>query len=78
MEKTDPIKLAHQFMRLNAEDFRMFWTIVGMGIDEEDGDLMAQWDFCGQQMRPRDLAIISMMHSSVAGGVKAAQKKAGR
>ena len=38
MGKTDPIKLAQQFMGLNADDFRMFWTIVGLGIDDEDGD----------------------------------------
>jgi|JI10StandDraft_1071094.scaffolds.fasta_scaffold805930_3 hypothetical protein len=74
MGKTDPIKLAQQFMGLNADDFRMFWTIVGLGIDDEDGDLMAQWDYCGQKMKPRDLAIISILHSTVAGGVKSAQK----
>lgn len=69
--KPDPITLAHQFMGLNAADFRMFWTIVSMEWNREDGDIEAQWFHCGQHMRPRDVAVISALHSVVASGVKA-------
>lgn len=71
MSKIDPITLAHQFMSLNVEDFRMFWTIVGFEWDQEDGDIEAQWFYCGQNMRPRDIVVISALHSAVASGVKA-------
>lgn len=71
MSKPDPMKLAHQFMGLNADDFRMFWTIVGFEWNQEDGDIEAQWFYCGQHMRPQNIAVISALHSAVASGVKA-------
>lgn len=71
MSKKDPIKLAHDFMSLNADDFRMFWTIVGLEWNQEDGDIEAQWFYCGQRMSPLNLTVISAMHSAVASGVKA-------
>ena len=70
MSKTDPMELANQFLSLNVEDFSMFWTMVGFAWDQEDGDVEAQWYYCGQHMRPRDLAVISAMHSAVASGQK--------
>lgn len=70
-KKTDPIELAHKFMGLNADDFRMFWTIVGLEWNQEDGDIEAQWFYCGQHMRPMDVTVISAMHSAVASGMKA-------
>ena len=75
MSKTDPMELAQKFMGLNADDFRMFWTIVGFEWDQEDGDLEAQWFYCGKQMRPTELAVISAMHSAVASGRKSAEAK---
>lgn len=74
-EKLHPIELAHQFIGLNADDFRMFWSIVSMDWDQEDGDLEAQWFYCGQKMRPTGVAVISAMHSAVASGIKVALEK---
>lgn len=74
MSKKDPIALAHDFMGLNADDFRMFWTIVGFEWDQEDGDIEAQWFHCGKTMRPTELAVISALHSAVASGQKSARK----
>lgn len=71
MSKPDPMKLAHQFMNLNADDFRMFWAIVGLEWGLEDGDIEAQWFHCGQNMRSQDIVVISALHSAVASGVKA-------
>lgn len=71
MSKPDPVELAHQFMNLNADDFRMFWTIVGFEWNQEDGDIEAQWFYCGQNMSPKDIVVISALHSAVASGVKA-------
>lgn len=73
MSKSDPVKLAHDFMGLNVEDFRMFWTIVGFEWDQEDGDIEAQWFHCGKSMRPTELTVISAMHSAVASGQKASR-----
>lgn len=73
MGKIDPMKLADQFMSLNADDFRMFWAAVGMMWNDEDGDLEAQWFYCGQHMKPSDLTVIGAMHSAVASGVKSKQ-----
>lgn len=70
MSKPDPINLAHQFMDLNAADFRMFWAIVSLEWGHEDSDLEAQWFHCGQNMRPQDIVVISALHSAVASGVK--------
>lgn len=72
---TDPIKLADQFMRLNADDFRMFWNLVKFAWNDEDGDIEAQWFYCGQTMGPRDVTVISALHSAVASGVKSKVKK---
>lgn len=74
MSKTDPVNLAHQFMGLNVDDFRMFWTIVGFEWNQEDGDIEAQWFHCGKTMRPTELAVISAMHSAVASGQKSATR----
>ena len=74
MSKTDPVNLAHQFMGLNVDDFRMFWTIVGFEWNQEDGDIEAQWFHCGKTMRPTELAVISAMHSAVASGQKSAAR----
>ncbi|TDR27793.1 hypothetical protein [Aquamicrobium defluvii] len=74
MSKIDPMKLAHDFMGLNVDDFRMFWTIVGFEWNQEDGDIEAQWFHCGKSMRPTELAVISAMHSAVASGQKAARE----
>lgn len=74
MSKIDPMKLAHQFMGLNADDFRMFWTIVGFEWNQEDGDIEAQWFHCGKTMRPTELAVISALHSAVASGQKSARE----
>ena len=74
MTKADPVNLAHQFMDLNVDDFRMFWTIVGFEWDQEDGDIEEQWFHCGKTMRPTELAVISAMHSAVASGQKSAAR----
>jgi len=71
MSKKDPIQIAGDFMGMNADDFRMFWAIVEMEWNQEDGDIEAQWFYCGQHMQPRNLTVISAMHSAVASGVKA-------
>lgn len=78
MSKPDPMKLAHQFMNLNADDFRMFWTIVGFEWNQEDGDIEAQWFHCGKTMRPTELVVISALHSAVASGVKAGHEARSR
>jgi hypothetical protein len=78
MSKTDPISLAHQFVGLNADDFRTFWAIVSLEWNQEDGDLEAQWFYCGKHMRPGGLSVISAMHSAVASGQKAARQKDGQ
>lgn len=74
MSKTDPINLAHQFMGLNVDDFRMFWTIVGFEWEQEDGDIEAQWFHCGKTMCQTELAVISAMQSAVASGRKSAAR----
>ena len=74
-DKPDPIKLAHQFMNLNVDDFRMFWAIVDLEWNQEDGDIEAQWFYMGQNMGYRNLAVISAMHSAIASGVKSGRDK---
>jgi hypothetical protein len=69
------MELAHQFMRLNADEFRMFWTHIGFEWNQEDGDIEAQWFYCGQHMRPTDVTVISALHSAVASGQKAGKDK---
>lgn len=68
---SDAMKLADQFMSLNADDFRMFWKMVELAWNDEDGDIEAQWFYCGQTMGQRDVTVISAMHSAVASGIKA-------
>lgn len=71
----DPMELAHQFMNLNVEDFRMFWTTVGFEWNLEDGDIEAQWFYCGKHMNPREVTVISALHSAIASGVNAGKDK---
>lgn len=73
--KPDPMKLARQFMNLNAEDFRMFWAVVDLEWNQEDGDIEAQWFLAGQHMRPLEVTVISAMHSAVASGQKARKEQ---
>ena len=75
MSKIGPMKLAHQFMGLNPDDFRMFWSIIELEWNQDDGDIEAQWFYCGQHMSPRNVVVISAMHSAIASGVKAGAKK---
>lgn len=75
MSKADPMKLAHQFMDLNVEDFRMFWAVVSLEWNHEDGDIEAQWFYAGKHMRPTEIAVISAMHSAVASGQKTGKDK---
>jgi hypothetical protein len=75
MNKTDPVELAHKFMSMNVDDFRMFWTIVGFEWNQEDGDIEAGWFYFGQKMKPRDVAVISAMHTAVASGVKSGMER---
>lgn len=70
MSKIDPMKLADQFLALDADGFRMFWTMVSMAWNDEDGDIEAGWFYFGQKMRPTDLTVIGALHSAVAYGVK--------
>lgn len=70
MSKIDPMKLADQFLALDADDFRMFWAMVAMAWNDEDGDIDAGWFYFGQKMRPTDLTVIGALHSAVASGVK--------
>ena len=71
MSKIDPMELANQFLSLNADDFRMFWTMVGMAWDDEDGDIEAAWFYFGKKMRPTEVTVIGALHSAVASGQKA-------
>lgn len=75
MSKVDPIQLAKQFIGLNIQDFRIFWAIVSREWEREDGDLEAQWFYCGQQMRPPAMAVISAMRGAVASGIKDRQEQ---
>lgn len=75
MSKIDPMKLADQFLALDADDFRMFWTMVAMAWNDEDGDIDAGWFYFGQTMRPTEVTVIGAMHSAVASGQKAGKDK---
>lgn len=70
MSKIDPMELANQFLALNADDFRLFWKIVEMAWNDEDGDIDAAWFYFGKKMRPMDVTVIGALHSAVASGQK--------
>jgi hypothetical protein len=73
--KPDPIELADHFMNLNVEDFRMFWAVIAMEWNQEDGDIEAQWFYCGKQMRPLEVTVISALYGAVMSGQKAGKDK---
>lgn len=72
---TDVLDLANQFMGLNAKDFRMFWAMVGMEWNQEDGDLEAQWFYYGKNMTPLELTVIGAMHQALLSGQKSERKQ---
>ena len=74
MTKRDGQHVAADFLALNPDEFRMFWAILLMEWNQEDGDLEAQWFYNGQHMRPGELTVIGAMHSAIASGMKAARK----
>lgn len=69
MQRPDPTALAQEFLRLNAEEFRRFWTIVLVSVHDEDSEIEARWrDFGATLGRP--VAAIAALNAAVTGGAQ--------
>lgn len=73
MTRPDPDKLAEDFLRLNADEFRRFWAMVQFEWNMEDSDIEAMWFEFGKTIRGND-TVIGALASAVYSGRKAALK----
>lgn len=65
------IKLADDFMALNASGFQLFWATVAMEWNQEDGDLDAGWFYYSKGMSRLSITAIGALHSAVVSGKRA-------
>ena len=75
-QKVTPSDMALQFLALDRDGFREFWSTIQLHWNEEDqgSDIEAEWFYFGQDMRGAD-TVISALASAVYSGRKQALRK---